>query len=273
MFREGKEVARFSATFGIDPDSNKYKAFDAATPEGLYFITYKKPTSRFHRFLGISYPNLTDAVRGLTQGVISLKEYKRIARAIQESGWVPFQTGLGSGIGIHGGGVLRYFGNTKERDWTWGCIALNNKDLEKLFDFCKSGDPVVIFNSRRNLYGVIRPFAHMEARKKGGTPDCPDGVCTYQVEIPTSLGRITITLKEGKAYGKSIKVRIYKDNAQEKPLLVLVDRNADGYMSGLDSISGLMAGEKAPDATYEQLREAVISALSKGRILCTQWTR
>jgi hypothetical protein len=267
LFMDGKQVAKFPATFGIDPDSDKYKAFDCATPEGLYFITDKKIKSRFHRLLGISYPNLMNAEKGLTEGVISLMEYKRIYEAIQKSRRTPCDTGLGCGIAIHGGGVYRYFGKTEERDWTEGCIALNNTDMEKLFNFCRSGDPVIIFNSRRNLYGIIRPFTHIKDTDEKGVPICPDGVCTYQTELPTFLGRMVLTIKEGKDYGMSIQVMVYKDDTQEKPLLVLVDRNGDGNISSpMDSISGLGVDENTLDATYGMVREAVIATLSSGGI-------
>ncbi len=265
---DGEQVAEFPAAFGIDPDSDKYKSLDGATPEGLYVITYKKYKSQFHRFLGISYPNLADATRGLAQGVISLMEYKKIYQATQKSGRKPCDTGLGCGIGIHGGGVFRYFGKNKETDWTEGCIALNNNDIEKVFNLCRPGDPVIIFNSRRNLSGIIRPFTHIKDMDKNGVPVCPDGVCTYQVEIPTVLGRMIITLKEGKDYGRSLKAMVYKNNAYEKPFFVLVDRNADGYIWAMDSVSGPIADERSPPyATYSRLREAIVSALSRGNIL------
>jgi hypothetical protein len=198
--------------------------------------------------------------------VISIEDYKRIYQTIQKTGQEPCDTRLGCGVGIHGGGVFRYFGKTRETDWTEGCIALNDKDIEKVFNFCRSGDPVIVFNSRRNLCGIIRPFTHIKIASENGAPDCPDGVCTYQVEMLTSLGRMTVTIEEGEAVGRSIHVVIYKDDVQGKPLLVLVDRNGDGYLSAMDSISGPIADEAAPDATYRLVREAVISALSSGEI-------
>lgn len=265
LFQEGKQVAEFPATFGIDPDSDKYKAFDCATPEGLYFITGKKIHNRFHRLLGISYPNLVNAEKGLAKGVLPLMEYKRIYEAIQESRRPPADTCIGSGIAIHGGGVFRPFDMARERDWTEGCIALNNKDIEKVFSFSRTGTPVIIFNSRRNLYGIIRPFTHAKDSDDKGVPICPDGVCTYQVEIPTSLGQMMITIKEGKDYGRSLQVMVYKVEAREKPLLVLDDHNADGYLSLMDSISGPIV-ENTSDAAYGMVREALIAALSKGDI-------
>jgi hypothetical protein len=266
LFRDGRQRAEFPASFGIDPDSDKYKAFDAATPEGLYFITYKKSKSRFHRLLGLSYPNLMNAEKGLADRVISLTEYHRIRDDIRKSRWTSCDTGLGCNIAIHGGGVFKYFGKTKERDWTEGCIALNDKDIEKLFDSCRSGDPVVIFNSRRNLYGIIRPFTQIKDMNEKGVPICPDGTCTYLVEIPASLGRMKLMLKEGKDFGRSLQVMVYKVGTQEKPILVLVDRNADGYISPMDSVSGPAADGNDPDATYEMVKEAVIATLSRGDI-------
>lgn len=268
LLLDGKQMTEFPASFGIDPDSDKYKAFDCATPEGLFFITYKKSKSRFYRLLGISYPNLMNAEKGLADGVISLAEYKKIYEDVQKSRWKSCDTALGCDIAIHGGGVYRYFGKSRERDWTEGCIALNNKDIETLFNLCGPGDPVFIFNSRRNLYGIIRPFTHIKDIDEKGVPICPDGVCTYQVEIPTSLGRMILLLKEGKDYGRSIQVMIYKSDVQEKPGLILVDRNADGYISSMDSISGPDADKNTLDATatYEMIREAVITALSMGHI-------
>ena len=268
MLNDGKPVADFPAAFGLDPDSDKQSALDGATPEGLYFITYKKAKSRFHRFLGISYPNLAKAMRALEQGVISAEEYKRIYQATARSRQAPCDTRLGCGIGIHGGGVYRSFGKTFETNWTEGCIALNNKDIEKVFAFCRPGDPVVILNSRRNLYGIIRPFAQIKDVNGEGMPNCPDGICTYQAELSTTLGRMVITVNEGKDYSRILKVTVYKDGGgQEKPLLVIVDRNADGHIGVADSVEGPIAEGRTPDAVYELARYAAIKALRNGNVL------
>ena len=266
LVKNGRQAARFPAAFGIDPDSDKYEAQDGATPEGLFFITYKKQESRFHRFLGISYPNLANAAKGLAYGVISLAEYKRIYRASIKSGRIPCDTGLGCDIGIHGGGVFRYFGKDRETDWTEGCIALNNPDVEKVFEFCAIGDPVLIFNSRRNPCGIIRPFTSPKEIGENGVPVCADGICTYQIEIPTFLGRMILAIEEGKEYGRSFAVTVYQDDSRQTPLLVLLDHNADGSISLLDSVSGPLTDGKPPDAVYALVREALISALSSGDI-------
>lgn len=267
LLKDGSRLSEFPVALGIDPDSDKYKAGDGATPEGLYSITSKREKSRFHRFLGISYPNLENAAKALARGVISSKEYKKIANAAQKSAQPPSGTRLGGAIGIHGGGVFRSFGGALETDWTEGCIALDNRDIEKVFDFCQPGDPVILFNSRRNLYGLIRPFTHPVDIGSDGIPTCPDGICTYQVEILAPVGRFIITVKEGKAYGKSLQVTAYTGcSDRENPFLSLLDRNADGHLCPMDSVNGTIADEKTPDGTYHLIQETVITILSSGRI-------
>ena len=266
FFMDGKVVAEFPASFGIDPDSDKRKAFDCATPEGLYFITYKKTETRFHRLLGISYPSLANAEKGLVSSVISLNGYTKIREAVRKSRTTPCDTGLGCGIALHGGGVFRYFDKNWERDWTEGCVALNNEDMEKLFDACRPKDPVIIFNSRRNLYGIIRPFTRMKNIDGQGLPVCPEGICTYEAELSTALGRTVLTLREGKKFGRSIQVFAYKPDAPDKPFLTLLDSNADGHISFLDNVSGPAAENIPLDMAYAMVRNAVIEALSKGDI-------
>lgn len=266
LFMDGKKLAEFPASFGIDPDSDKRKAFDCATPEGLYFITYKKSETRFHRLLGTSYPSLANAEKGLVSGVISLNGYKKIQNAARKSRTTPCDTGLGCGIALHGGGVFRYFDKNRERDWTEGCVALDNNDMERLFDACRPKDPVIIFNSRRNLYGIIRPFTRMKNIDGQGLPVCPEGICTYEAELPTTMGRLVLTLKEGKKFGRSIQVFAYEPDAPDTPRLALRDSNADGHISFLDSVSGPAAANIPPDAAYAMVRDAVIAALSKGDV-------
>lgn len=261
---DGRETARFPATFGVDPLSDKSRAHDLATPEGLYFIAYRKVRTRFHRTLGLSFPNLADAQQGLAAGVVSGTGYARILDAVRKSRPAPCDTGLGCGIAIHGGGVFRQFGEFRERDWTEGCVALDNRDIEALFNLCGPGDPVLIFNSGRNLRGILRPFAEVRDLDGQGRPVCPDGVCAYEVRLMTSLGMTKAVIREGKAYGMSLEAEVCGPGSGREPRLVLTDRNADGEMSFLDSATGSIAGNSSPQAVYDMLREAVVEALSAG---------
>lgn len=272
IIKNEKTVLKAPVALGIDPDSDKYKANDAATPEGLYFITSRKPKSQFHRFLGISYPNLTSAVRALIDGVISADEYERLYQSILRTGQAPCDTGLGCGIGIHGGGVYRSFDGTPETNWTEGCVALNNQDIDRVFSMVRPKDPVIILNSRRNLYGIIRPFTYIKDIDEKGFPVCPDGLCTFGAVLKTSLGQTLIEIREGKDHSRSLKVTVFDakndktDKTHEGPGLVLVDQNADGRIGANDSVEGPLAKDNPPQAVYDLVRTAVIDALRSGVI-------
>lgn len=263
IFQDGQRVARFPASFGIDPVSDKRRVHDLATPEGLYSVTSRNSRSRFHRSLGLSYPNLADAQRGLSEGVVSAAGYGRVLQAVRQGRLAPCDTGLGCAIAIHGGGVYRPFGEFRERDWTEGCVALDNRDMEVLFDLCRPGDPVLILNSSRSLFGIVRPFTEAARLDDRGMPACLDGICSYQTTLRTWLGRTEVTVREGREVSLEVVVR---DEGSGTPALVLVDRNADGELSFLDSATGPLADAAAPDSAYRLVKSAIVVALASGEI-------
>lgn len=121
---------------GSSPVGPKLRQGDRKTPEGSYVITHKNPRSQFHLSLGISYPNLDDAALGRKAGVISGAQQAAIETAIRQ-GRAPSQhTPMGGDIFIHGKGA--------GSDWTWGCIALDDKPMRELYDLVRPGDKVRI---------------------------------------------------------------------------------------------------------------------------------
>jgi len=262
VFRDGRKIAAYPVSLGVDPVSDKRRVHDFATPEGLYFVSYKKDPSQFHRTLGLSYPNPADAEKALTCGVLSEAEYAKILDAARRSRPGPCGTGLGCGIAIHGGGVLRRFGGSMERDWTEGCIALDNGDMDSLFAVCRSGDAVVIFNSAANLFGLARPFSRAATFDARGLPLCPQGVCAYEAQFASSLGRVVVRLTEGTLL--SVQAFVHAPGASGEILLSLSDRNADGQMSFLDSVGGPLTLGRSPEEVYSMVRQAVIEALASG---------
>jgi len=118
-------VSSYPVALGGQPVGAKREEGDGATPEGEYFITHGNPRSQFHLSLGLSYPNTVDAGKGLARGLISRGERESIAEAIEQHRQPPQHTKLGGDIFLHGGGT--------RRDWTAGCIALENADIEELF--------------------------------------------------------------------------------------------------------------------------------------------
>lgn len=129
-------VKRYAMALGFSPEGDKEREGDGKTPEGEFYVFTKNPKSRFHLSLGLSYPSKDDARRGLAAGLISTAEHDAIVSAIDAGKMPPQKTALGGEIYIHGGGA--------QSDWTWGCTALENEDIEELFRVIEVGTKVEI---------------------------------------------------------------------------------------------------------------------------------
>lgn len=132
----GKVVREYRVGLGLSPMEDKIKAGDKRTPEGEFYICRKNPRSKFYLSLELSYPNKPHAVRGLREGLISRAQYNQIVNALEQKGVPPQNTHLGGEIFIHGNG--------SGSDWTWGCVALEDRDVKELFDIIPVGTPVTI---------------------------------------------------------------------------------------------------------------------------------
>lgn len=135
-YKSGKLTRSFPIALGTAPIGRKIRKGDRKTPEGEYFITHKNAKSQFYLSLGLSYPNIEDAVAGVDNGIISSTEYSAVKKAIQQGKLPPQHTKLGGDIFIHGGGT--------QSDWTWGCIALDDVDMKFLFEHIAVNDKVII---------------------------------------------------------------------------------------------------------------------------------
>lgn len=137
VFDADRLVKTYRMGLGFSPDGTKSVEGDGKTPEGEFYVFTKNPNSRFHLSLGISYPGIDDAKRGLEQGLITQTEYDEIAAAIAEKRMPLQKTKLGGEIYIHGGGI--------SGDWTEGCVALDNAEMTELFEAIAIGTPVIVF--------------------------------------------------------------------------------------------------------------------------------
>ncbi len=129
-------VRRYPIALGKNPRGDKTTKGDGKTPEGIYRVCIKNPKSRFYKSIGIDYPAQRHAERAFVNGLISAQEYKKIIMAREQKGVPPWNTKLGGAIFIHGGGAYA--------DWTDGCIALYNTDMDELYKIVKIGTPVYI---------------------------------------------------------------------------------------------------------------------------------
>jgi hypothetical protein len=122
LIRAGELVHAYKSELGYNSVHQKLFSGDGATPEGKYRISNVKRVSRFYRALLIDYPNQMDRNRfseNKRKGIIS--PYARIGGLIE----------------IHGGGG-------QCRDWTDGCVALTDKEMDHIMQYVTVGTPVTI---------------------------------------------------------------------------------------------------------------------------------
>ena len=116
---------------------------DDKTPLGEYRIGWINDNSKYHRFFGFTYPNLDNAKRAYQDGLIGEGTFRAIMRANLEEDIPPQNTPLGGQIGIHGLGSANQLIH-KEFDWTHGCIALTDAQIDRLTPWIRKGTLVVI---------------------------------------------------------------------------------------------------------------------------------
>jgi len=135
VYQSGKIIKTYEAELGMNWMGDKQRKGDKATPEGVYRITQKRDGGRtkFHKALLINYPNDED---------------KRKFAAAKRKGILSSKTDIGGLIEIHGLGG-------KGVDWTDGCIALRNDEMDALFRLVGVGTPVVIVGSLKPLSEIL----------------------------------------------------------------------------------------------------------------------
>ncbi|GAB4418114.1 MAG: L,D-transpeptidase family protein [Thermodesulfovibrionales bacterium] len=123
LLNDGEILKAYRIALGKNPEGRKIMAGDKRTPEGRYILVSKNSSSRFHLAIRISYPNESDLQNAQRLGVPP-----------------------GGGIMIHGlpedlaelGEFHRY------EDWTDGCIAVTNSEMEEIWQMVDDGTPIEI---------------------------------------------------------------------------------------------------------------------------------
>lgn len=143
VYQGDELIRRLPADVSMNPDANKVRLARGDTdhyriPEGAYFVTNRNPNSEYYRSFMLNYPNISDAERGLAEGLISSAQYRIIKSANERFQTPPSGTMLGGAIAIHGQGSGR------RRAWTRGCVALRDVHMDLLWDLVQVGTPVYI---------------------------------------------------------------------------------------------------------------------------------
>jgi murein L,D-transpeptidase YafK len=121
-YANGKLMKVYTIAIGKNAIGDKEYEGDKRTPEGSYYINGKNPDSGYHKNLGISYPDKKDRQEAKAKGV-------------RTGGDVKIH-GLKNGIGILG--KFHRF-----RNWTAGCIAVTNEEMDELYDAVAIGTPII----------------------------------------------------------------------------------------------------------------------------------
>jgi len=124
IFRGGEKLKTYRVALGRNPTGAKQQEGDEKTPEGIYKIDNRNPHSNFHLALHISYPSAEDTARAATRGL--------------SVGYDIMIHGLPSGRGWLGAFHRR-------KDWTAGCIALTDEEIEELWRVTPDESPIEIF--------------------------------------------------------------------------------------------------------------------------------
>ncbi len=123
LYRDGIAIREYRVALGPRPRGHKQREGDERTPEGRYLLDYKIPDSDFYKAIHISYPNEHDRQRAALLGVDP-----------------------GGSIMIHGIPEHSEFPESlvQSYNWTNGCIAVTNREMEEIWAAVKEGTPIDI---------------------------------------------------------------------------------------------------------------------------------
>jgi murein L,D-transpeptidase YafK len=127
VFKGTKPLKMYPVVLGHNPRNDKLEQGDRCTPEGVYRVVYKYPHPKWSKFILLNYP--------------TAENWHKFAEA-KKRGQISIDAQIGGDIGIHG--TEDDLKNIRGENWTFGCVALKNKDINELYRLVQSGSIVVI---------------------------------------------------------------------------------------------------------------------------------
>jgi len=123
LMYKGKVIKEYHVAFGAEPKGHKQQEGDERTPEGKYVLDYKKSNSSFYKAIHISYPNEQDKVHAKKLGV--------------DPGGLIMIHGQKNGFGL-------FSFITQKFNWTNGCIAVTNSEMDEIWEAVDENTPIEI---------------------------------------------------------------------------------------------------------------------------------
>lgn len=144
VFDDDHKVRQFGrVAIGRSGTSTVRKRGDNTTPLGEFRIHRINNESRFHIFLGLDFPDFEHTRRAYAKGNLTIDQFLLVTDSLRRNQVPPQTTAMGGHIGIHGLGN----GNADVHavsDWTQGCIALTNEQIEEFAELVGIGTRVVV---------------------------------------------------------------------------------------------------------------------------------
>ena len=129
LLHQNQVIRTYPMRLGFDPIGHKVKEGDGKTPEGRYLIDWRNPKSAFYKSLHISYPNEQDKLKAKQLGLSA-----------------------GGDIMIHGSATTQQVQKLPQlmdymprNDWTWGCVAVRNVDMDEIWKLVDDRIPITIY--------------------------------------------------------------------------------------------------------------------------------
>ena len=129
VLQKGTVIKTYAMRLGFAPIGHKTTEGDGKTPEGSYTLDWRNPNSQFYKSLHISYPNAIDTAQAQARGVSA-----------------------GGDVMIHGSSNLpqgkpqqALYDYLPREDWTHGCVAVSNQDMDELWANVKNGTKIGIY--------------------------------------------------------------------------------------------------------------------------------
>ena len=123
LYKDGEVLQSYRISLGGDPIGHKVKEGDGKTPEGKYTLDFKKSDSSFYKAIRVSYPNIADRDNARNLGV--------------DPGGQIMIHGQRNGFGWLSS-IVQFF------NWTEGCIAVTNSEMEEIWSMVDVGTPIEI---------------------------------------------------------------------------------------------------------------------------------
>lgn len=123
LLSQGEVIASYAISLGGSPKGHKTQEGDQRTPEGSYILDYKNEQSSYYRSIHVSYPNAEDKVQAEKRGV-------------SPGGFIMIH-GQRNGFGWLSSIIQRF-------DWTDGCIAITNEEMDEFMNLVAPGTPIEI---------------------------------------------------------------------------------------------------------------------------------